>query len=376
MRWKDAERRGKALLKKAFHLIPENRPLSPEVLLERRIERILAIRIDNRLGNLLLITPFLRRLRRCFPGARIDLLVSRAFTEVLEGNPNIDHRIVADKVGFIRNPLRFIRFIRDLRAGRYDLCIDLSSSHTFSVTSGCAVRLSGSPLRLGFRRGESDRFLNIGIEPPQEPTHEAAILLSLLDRLGRGDGHLHLDYSVSEAEFLEGRKIVAELGLGEGPVIGLFIGARGEKAWGDDRFLEAAGELSKSYSVLIMGGNNEAVRLDSIRGAIDSVCGLGGTKRIRIAPLLPIRAFAGLVTQCSLFISGDCGPMHLASALGVPVLAIFNVDNFVKYGPLGEGNRVLFGPDEKIPSHVAKIAREMLSELPRSEKIDRQGAVT
>ncbi len=376
MQLKDIERKGKALLKKAFHLIPESRSLSPEILAKRRIERILAVRIDNRLGNLLLITPFLRRLRGCFPGTRIDLLVSRAFAEVLEGNPNIDRLIVADKAGFIRRPWRFVRFVRDMRGNHYNLCIDLSSSHTFSVTSGCAVRLSGSPLRLGFRRGESDRFLNIQVDPPVESMHEAAIHLSLLDGLGQGDNNLDLDYTVSEDELLAGQEVVTKLGLEGGPIIAVFIGARGEKAWGDDRFIEVAGELSKTFPVLIMGGDNEAGRIEFIRGAIDSVCGSGMEKRIGIAPLMPIRTFAALVSHCSLFISGDCGPMHLASALGIPVLAIFNVDNYVKYGPLGEGNRVLYEPEENIPSHVVKIAREMLHELPRSEKTDRTGAIT
>jgi len=131
MRLKGVELKGKALLKWAFHLIPVERAISPEVLSKRRIDRILAIRIDNRLGNLLLITPFLRRVRLSFPDAKIDLLVSRAFAEVLEGNPSIDRRIIADKADFIRRPWRFLHFIRDMRGNRYDLAIDLSSSHTF-----------------------------------------------------------------------------------------------------------------------------------------------------------------------------------------------------------------------------------------------------
>jgi len=352
---KDLERRGRVLLRKAFHLIPRAHQVGVEALPDRDIQKILVVRLDNRLGNLLLITPFLHALRSSFPVSKIDVLVSCAFSEVLRGNPCIDHLLVADKAGFIHQPWRFIRFMRDLRRSGYDLCVDLSSSHSFSVSSSAAVRLIGAPYRLGFRRGESDRFLNVLVPPPEEMLHESAIHLKLLEGINPGEGELRLQYSLREDEVLEGIEMMRDMGIDSKPIVAIFIGARGEKAWEDREFREVARELARDFQVVIMGGDGEKDMLRAMRD--EEAYG------IHIAPVVPIRQFASLVKQCCLFISGDCGPMHLASALGVRVLAIFKVENYQKYRPLGDGNRVLYRPDERVPSHVVKVAREMLHEL-------------
>jgi ADP-heptose:LPS heptosyltransferase len=355
MLFKNLERSGRVLLRKVFHLIPRAHQVSVEALPDCDIQKILVARLDNRLGNLLLITPFLQVLRRSFPVSRIDVLVSCVFSEVLRGNPCIDHLLVADKADFIHKPWSFIRFMRDLRRSEYDLCVDLSSSHSFSVSSSAAVRLSGAPYRLGFRRGESDRFLNVLVSPPEEMLHESAIHLKLLERINPKKQELRLQYFIREDEVLKGIEMVRDMGIASKPIVAVFIGARGEKAWGDRKFLEVARELAGDFQVVIMGGDREKEMLRAIRD--EEAYG------IHIAPVVPIRQFASLVKQCCLFISGDCGPMHLASALGVRVLAIFKVKNYQKYRPLGKGNRVLYHPDERIPSHVVKVAREMLYEL-------------
>jgi len=230
-----------------------------------------------------------------------------------------------------------------------------------------AVRMSGAPYRLGFGRGESDRFLNVLVSPPEEPLHEAAIHLKLLEGIDPREHELGLQYVIREEEIIEGMEILRKMGIDGGPIVALFIGGRGEKVWGDQNFLEVARDLAKDCQVVIMGGISEEERLKAMSGEEAS--------GFRVAPVVPIRQFASLVKQCSLFISGDCGPMHLASALGVRVLAIFNVKNYQKYGPLGEGSRVLYNPDEKVPSHVVEIAREMLcGELEKGDP-ERKGAV-
>ena len=353
---KGMERGGRSFLRGAFHLIPRSRSASIRSLADAGIRRILVVRLDNRLGNLLLITPFLHALRRGFPGATIDLLVSRAFFEVFHGNPDIDRLIVADKAGFICRPWRFVSFLSGLRSRNYDLSFDMSSSHTFSVSSATLVRLAGSPLRVGYRRGESDRFLNVLIDPPAGGLHEAEFHLGLLKGIIPRDEAPRLWYFVSEEEEAAGSEMVGRLALRDGPIVGVFLGARGDKAWGDRNFLEVAREVAGDYPVLIMGGDREKGHLETIDG--------GTRGNWRVAPVLPLRRFAALVKQCALFISGDCGPMHLAAALGIPVLAVFTVDNHARYGPLGEGNRVIYDPSRSTSAAVIETAREILSSIP------------
>ena len=117
--------------------------------------------------------------------------------------------------------------------------------------------------------------------------------------------------------------------------VGVNIGARGSKRWPIEHFLDVIRELDrKGCSVIVFAGPQELDRLNELTGALpDSVV---------VDTTSEPRRFAALLQTCSLFVTCDTGPMHLAIAVGTPTLAIFVRDNADRFGPIGPRHRVLY----------------------------------
>ena len=119
----------------------EKRPLPPDP------RSILVVRIDDRLGNLVLLEPLLTSLSERFPGARVELLASRTFADVFESHAAVSRIWRAEKKRYIRNPLALLLFFRRLRRCAFDVAIDASHPVSFSLSSAVASALAGAERR-------------------------------------------------------------------------------------------------------------------------------------------------------------------------------------------------------------------------------------
>lgn len=320
------------------------------------IRRAVVIRPDERIGNLLLLTPMIDALHQVWPGVQVDILVGGAMAGLFENDPRVMDRIIFDKRALVRNPLGLVPIARRLMAGRYDLAIDASHSHSFSLTSGLLVRATGARWRLGWRRGAGDRLLNCGlVRRKEDRPHTSRLYVELLRVLAPGApwGPLHLP--VTAAEEAEARRRLIEAGwpaAAGGPVVGFHPGGRGAKRWPTDRFVEVArGLAADGATVILFHGPGEESILERFEPGL----------AIR-APRLPLRLFAAALRVCRLFVSSDTGPMHMAQAVGVPTLALFIIDNADMFGPTGPPHRVLLDPAGPATDRVLREAREMLAE--------------
>ena len=155
---KRLERRGKKVV---FSVLRRLFSLSQEELPGRlRPSRILWIRQDRRLGNLLLTLPALEAVKRAAPETRTALLVSAEFSSLVENDPRVDELFVFDGKRILRRPWRLFGLLRRLRQGRYELAVDCASSNSASLSNGLWTRLSGAWWKLGYRRENSECFLN------------------------------------------------------------------------------------------------------------------------------------------------------------------------------------------------------------------------
>jgi ADP-heptose:LPS heptosyltransferase len=281
------------------------------------VRRVLIVRQDSRLGNLLLLTPLLKGLRAAFPASETDLLVSDAYGEVLRHNPNVHEQFVLPKEMFWPDPTLPVRLLRNLRAKGYDVAFDASAMHAFSLSSAVITALSGARRTVGFDRGDARVFLNEPVRQPPLPLHETQIQLCLLRHLVavgmEGPESARPECHLGGEERAEGRKLWTSWGL-DADSVALFVGARAEKRWPMEGFLGLAERLcAGGRRCVLFGGPAERSGFQ----------GLGLPAGALLAPPLPLRRFAAVLAQARAVVTADTGPMHLAVALGVPTVELF-----------------------------------------------------
>ncbi|MEK7234508.1 MAG: glycosyltransferase family 9 protein [Elusimicrobiota bacterium] len=297
---------GKSLLRGSLlRLLPKPRPHKdpPDA---STVRRILAVRHDARLGNLLLLTPALRLLKAAFPAARVDVLLCGRYGDALKFNPCVDDILTA-------------KSLAGLRLRGYDLAFDFSPQHAFSLSSAVWTALSGAKRRVGFDRGDAGRFIDDLVPVPPGRAHETANLASLVRHAAPSatlppDSALRTEFHFDPGEREAGARTWASWGL-DGDSAALFLGARAEKRLDASWFFDLAERLVRSgRKAVLMGGPAERKLL----------AGRTIPAGVIVAPELPLRAFAAAIVNARAVLTADTGPMHLAIALDVPTVQLFS----------------------------------------------------
>ncbi len=290
------------------------------------VARVLVIRQDNRIGNLVMLTPLLEAIRVAWPGAAVDVLTSDAFPEVFENLPGLHRVIAAPKKAFISNPIRFLSFFRALRRTRYDVVFDASHMHEFSLSSGAAARLTGAPVRIGYRRGDAETWLTRLVDLAPDGTHEMEIHLRLLRAVAPeaalpGATSLAPRWTITAEEAERAAERWRGFGCAPESAVAIFLGGRGAKKWPAAKFVEVAAGL-RDRTPVFFGGPGEATDLDALRTTPGRV----------VAPPMALREFAATIARCAAVVSADTGPMHVAVAAGARTVEIFTNSEPERYG--------------------------------------------
>ena len=286
------------------------------------------------IGDVLLATPVLRALRERFPEARLTMAVNRGTEEVLAGNPDVQEVLVVEKGGLAEQ----LRFLREVRRRRFDAVIDLTDGDRAAILAG----LSGAPLRIGFNEEHRWRGLlyttvaHVGPSSVHRIEHDLAALrpLGIEPKVGQPKLYLSREDDERAARLLEE---VGLVGAG-GPLVMFQPGARyWFKAWPAERFAALADRLTESFGCrVVIGGSGQEQKLaEEVRRQARS------TPTV-LAGRTPLRTYAAVLKRCALFVGSDNGPMHMAAALGVPVVALFGPSNPDEWGPRGPAVRVLY----------------------------------
>lgn len=296
------------------------------------IRRILIIRINYRIGNILFTTPLLRALERRFPDATIDYLVGAAYTvPLLKGSGNVD-QVYDFPRKLLKHPLELYRYIRRLRSERYDLVINLN---TGSASDRAATFLARSTFKLGFDAPGNWSPSTHAVIPPPGAVHEALKPLHLMKAFGNDPSEFpqKMDIALSSAEREAGRAELRKRLEAQGYVwngsarrIALFRDARFEKKIDSEWWREWYSEMKRL--------NPDAVFIDILSPDVKDRLAEG----VYLLSEKNLRFLGGILSQMSLFVCGDTGPMHLASASGVPTVALFKATAPALYGTLGESD--------------------------------------
>jgi len=307
----------------------------------REIRNILLIR-TSALGDVVMALPVLRTLRAAYPSARIDWAVEESSAPILEDNPDLsDALILCTKKWRRRLGLQDLRemaaAVGQLRKNRYDLTVDLQGL----IKSGFMARITGAALRIGYHRSLcrepfSARFNNLHVQT-RSGTHIVDQQLELLRPLGITEPDRRFPIHLRKEDEQRAEDFLLRMAGDDGAPVVVNPGAAWPtKRWGLANFAELARRIADELHrpVVITWGSEEEKRdADAI------VRGAG--KGVFPAPPTDIRQLAALLRQCRLFVGSDTGPLHIAAALGVPVVALFGPSDPVRNGPYGNRSRIV-----------------------------------
>ncbi len=344
--WQELRRR---LVRHLFAQLAGASATSSTPLPAHGIGRILVIRPNHRLGNVVLLTPLLADLERAYPGARIDLLVSGGIAaQALADGYRIDTLHMLPRHA-LREPRRLWRTLRHLRAVRYDLAIDPSVG---SQSGRLLLLFARARFRLGFAEAGQRGRLTHGVPMPTTPRHMAQLPVYLL-RAARGEPFAAtrcppLDLRLSATERAQG-EIELQRRLGPRHAgqarIGLFAEATGAKAFPIAWWQTLHAALARRWP--------SAAFFELV--PVDGRPRLAGIATHFHSP--DVRKAAAVLAGLDRFISADCGVMHLAVASGVPTAALFSVTDPATYAPCGDGHFALEIRDQQAaPDVVSALA--------------------
>ncbi|MFQ6001091.1 MAG: glycosyltransferase family 9 protein [Anaerolineae bacterium] len=312
------------------------------------LQRILVVKLAD-MGDLLTAIPALRALRESFPQARIDALVTPHSAPVLEGSPLVDEVLTFEKHRY-DSPVStakpsslwsLMRLWRNLRSRRYDWLFILHHLTTRWGTlkyAGLALAI-GARERIGLDNGRGWFLTRQAKDLGFGGRHEVEYWLKVVGLVGAKTENLNLP--LSEGAVREAQALLQGSGRWrEGvPLVAIHPGS-GEyslaRRWPPDRFAQVADALMERYGtqVALLGGPDEAELTQCVASLMRyEAVDLGGKTSI---PVL-----AALLRLCRLFVGNDSGVMHLASAVGTPVVAVFGPSNPLAWGPWGPSHEVV-----------------------------------
>lgn len=291
------------------------------------------VRMPNWIGDVVMATPVLSDLRAKFKDSKITVMCQSNVAAVLKNDPNIDEVYSYVKPnGWVHRAVH-LEVVDQLRRGKYDLGILLTNS----FSSAWWFFLGKVQNRIGFTGNVRDYLLNKAVPIPEkiETQHLVITYKMLLEPLGIALSNTLPKLYVEKEESNSASHLLENFGinLNTNTIIGINPGAAygSAKCWLPERFKALNKRLLEDPNVyLVYFGDQAGVSL------VDEICqGMDEKRVINLAGKTTIRSLMALIQKCSVFLTNDSGPMHIASALGTKLVALFGSTSDVKTGPFG-----------------------------------------
>lgn len=320
--------------------------ITDAALARRDFERILLIKPSS-LGDIIHALPVLGGLRRRYPDSRIDWLIASPLAPLLAGHPDITELVLFDRARLGRIGRRrgsasaLLRFLRELRARRYDLVVDLQGL----FRTGFFSMATRAPVRIGFRasRELAWLFYNRYI-PAAEPAraggeaHAVDRNYAVAQMLGFADQPIRFEIAIPDAARAEVSAMLDAGGVTANQRILLIApGARWEtKRWGDARYRELADAIQAVGDVrcVLVGGSAES----DVCASIARTC---ASPPVNLAGRTTLHQLAAVVARADCVVCNDSAVLHLAVALNRRVVCLIGPTNPARTGPYGRPQDVV-----------------------------------
>lgn len=292
---------------------------------------ILIVRLGA-LGDIVHTVPAVAALRRAFPDARIDWVVDARHAAFADLVLPVDRVIVLEKPSMPA----WIALVRRLRPSRYDIALDFQGL----MKSAVIARASGARRVLGFSiwhlREKGARPFYSEVDEPDDRAHVIQKNLSLLSTIDVATTAIEFPLARTHSPALDlVREDLDRLGGRPGFALINPGAAWPNKRWPAARFGEAAAFLRdvRGLATYVLWGPGEAPLAQEV---IDASAGAA-----RLAPPTRIGDLVELSREAALMVSGDTGPLHIAAAVGAPIVAIFGPTDPDRNGPWAAGDVVV-----------------------------------
>jgi len=316
-------------------------------------DRILIVLLGA-IGDVVRALPLATRVRAAYPTARIAWAIEPAAAPLLDGHPALDERLIFERRGGTRV---FVRFLRRVRAGRFDLVLDLQRHLKSGVVSGA----SGAPVRVGFHRRnakELNWLFNTHTIDPVEPRGWK------LEQYQRFGDFLELPVTAPRFDLTttseEDARVAALLAAVPRPFVALFLASTWEsRLWFPEGFAAVADGLDAIGldTVLVGGPDAGAIAGETVALARHAPFDLTGRTSLREA--------YGVLARARVAIGPDSGPMHLAAAAGTRVVSLWGATAPARSAPFGSEDLVIVGRVPCAPCYRRRcpIGRQCMQDI-------------
>ncbi len=307
------------------------------------IKRVLLIKLTS-LGDVIHALPVAASLKKAFPFLKLHWVVEDRCAPILENHPLLDSVLVYPrqeiqsllsrrKWGQALKRLNLLR--RSLRELKVDLSLDLQGL----AKSGLMALMAGAPYRIGCSGLKEMSYLISRRIPEAKGSHVIDSNLNVAEFLGVKNVVPEFILAIKEAEKVWAKDFLEDNGLSDGDrLLGLQFGAIApQKCWPPDKYWAFLEQVSKlpQVRIILFGDKTDQERLIPPLSQLPP-------KVINTMGKLSLRQLMSLIAQCRLFIGGDTGPLHLAAALGLPVIALFGGTDPGWSKPYGNSHTVLY----------------------------------
>ncbi len=302
----------------------------------KQVDRIL-VRGVNWVGDTILTYPAVENLKKLFPRSHVAILIANDLVDLWKTFPHVDEIIPFQAKKGFKSIWEDLNLCQVLKERSFDLAVILPRS----FRSAFQMYLARIPMRIGYRDEGRSLFLTHGI-PRKERllhTHRIHYYLNLLTSLGSVEACPLPRIFLREEDRKWAEGMLENAGLVDGrPLIGMNAGATYglAKCWYPDRFGELGKRLFRNWksSILLFGKEGERSIAQEILGHFRG-SGIDLTGKTNLLQL------AALLERCRVLVTNDTGTMHVATAVGTPVVALFGSTDPTTTGPWGDGHTVV-----------------------------------
>ncbi len=309
-----------------------------------RPNSILIIKLGA-IGDVVHALPFLEVLRKNFPEARLDWVVEEESSQIIEGHKGIDEVIISHRKSWQKRLLRgrkritafkeVIQFLKELRSAEYDLVVDLQGLFKSAIITG----LSKGKKKIGPSWGREGSQLFLTERPflVDADMHAVDKYLKIAEYLGceKGSWKGHIPIRESDKGSID--KVLHGKGTKNQHLVAVNPFATWTtKLWETERFVALADRIQKELAchIIFTGSRQDKAQIDGIMEGMEE-------RPVNLAGQTSLKELAYLYSKCRLLVTTDTGPMHIAAAMGCPVVALFGPTAPWRTGPYGEGHQVI-----------------------------------